>query len=112
VPLLRYCREPWHAGDAGKETYRHWHTADRDRLISDVANARFQAAQMVAQLQTVTAERDRAGQRADALQIQLDDTSSRLQRSEAQFQAAMNGRVMRLMTGMQRVWRRWKGGRS
>jgi len=112
APLVRYCQEPWHAGDAGKEASQHWHAADRDRLVSDVANARRQAAQTATQLQIVAAERDQANQRADAMQMQLDALGSRLERSEAQFRAAMNGRVMRLMTGVQRAWGRWRGGRS
>ena len=67
---------------------------------------------IIAQLQAVTGERDQASQRADALQVQLNDLRPRLEQSQAQFQAAMNGRVMRLMTGMQRIWRRWRGGGS
>ena len=43
---------------------------------------------------------------------QFDRMAEELRRSEEQFQAAMNGRVMRLMTSVQRGWRQLRGGRS
>jgi len=112
APLVRYCQEPWRAGDAGRNAYQRWQQLERYRLISEAASARRQLAEAEAQHQDVAAERDRASQRADAVQIQLDVLRPRLEHSEAQLQAAMNGRVMRLMTGMQRAWRRWRGGGS
>ena len=111
-PLVRYCREPWHAGDAGRNAYQGWQQAERDRLISEAASARRQLVEAEARRQDMAAERDRASQRADATQIQLDDLRQRLEQSEAQLQAAMNGRVMRLMTGMQRAVGRWRRGTS
>ena len=101
APLVRYCQEPWHAGDADRNVYQRWQQAERDRLISDVANVRRRVAELEAQYQDIAAERARVSQQAD-------DLARRLQNSEKQLQAAMNGRVMRLMTGMQRTASRWR----
>lgn len=89
APLIRYCQEPWRAGDAERNVYQRWQQAERDRLVSEAAQARRQLAGMEAQAQDLAAERD--------------DLARRLERSEAQLRAAMNGRVMRLMTGVQRA---------
>lgn len=115
APLVRYCREPWHAGDADRNVYQRWQQVERERLVSEAAGARRQLAEIEAQRQGVAgadplqgAERERVSQRAAELQGQVDDLARRLQRSEAEFQAAMNGRVMRLMTGMQQAVSRWR----
>lgn len=108
APLLRYCREPWHAGDVGRNAYQRWQVAERDHLISEAANAMRRSAEIEAQCGNVIAERDQAGRRGAELQAQADDLARRLQYSEAQFQAAMNGRIMRLMTGLHRAVSRWQ----
>jgi hypothetical protein len=120
APLARYCREPWHAGDAGRNVYQQWQQAERDRLVAEAANARRQLAEIEAQRQNTAgvdhadprqgAEQDRDSQQTAELQAQVDDLARRLEHSEAQLQAAMNGRVMRLMTGMQRAASRWQRG--
>jgi len=94
APLVRYCREPWHAGDADTNVYQRWQQVEREHLASEAASARRRLAEMETQDQGVVAERD--------------DLARQLQRSEAQFQAAMNGRVMRLMTGLQQAMSRWR----
>jgi glycosyltransferase involved in cell wall biosynthesis len=101
APLVRYCREPWRAGDAESNVYQRWQQVERDRLISEAAGAWRRVAEIETQYQDVAAERDRVCQQAD-------DLARRLQHSETQFQAAMNGRVMRLMSGMQRAMSRWR----
>jgi hypothetical protein len=124
APLVRYCGEPWHAGDAGRNVYQRWQEVERERLVSEAASARRQLAELETLRQDAAgadplpgpsgrdlqrAERDRASQQAAELQVQVDDLARRLQHSETQLQAAMNGRVMRLMMGMQRAvscWRR------
>jgi glycosyltransferase involved in cell wall biosynthesis len=83
-PLLDYCRRPWRARD--------WQQVVPDEgLLSELARARRQ------QIEIETA-RQAADERARAL-------AARLAQSEARFQAAMDGRVMRLMTGLQRALR-------
>lgn len=81
-PLLHYCRRPWRAGDAASTFAERWQRAEKDHLTSDLAHAERRLAHAEAQLAQVTA---------------------RWQRCEAQLQAAMNGRVMRLLTGTQRL---------
>jgi len=108
APLVRYCREPWRAGDAGRNVYQRWQQAEREHLVSEAASARRQLAEIEAQHQEIVAERDRASRQAAELGAQVDDLARRLEHSEARFQAAMNGRVMRLMTGMQRAASRWR----
>ncbi len=110
APLVRYCREPWHAGDVGRNAYQRWQVAERDQLISEAANAMRRSAEIEAQRRDAVVERDQVRQRAAELQSQVDDLARQLERSEAQFQAAMNGRIMRLMTGLQRTVSRWQRG--
>jgi len=83
-PLLDYCRQPRRAADTEQ-------AIPDEGLRSEVARARRQ------QIEAETARRaadERAG-----------DLAARLAESEARFQAAMDGRVMRLMTGLQRTLR-------
>jgi glycosyltransferase involved in cell wall biosynthesis len=94
-PLSHYCRQPWQAGDRDQGFYQHWHAAQRDRLLSDAAHAE----RCLAEAQTQSARQ------VDQLQAQVDDLTKRLQQSEARFQAAMHGRIMRLLTGIQRALR-------
>lgn len=84
APLAAYCRAPWHAGDAGQGYEQRWQEAQRDRLLSNAA----------------LAERLRFAAEARAAVL-----SQELRSSEARYQAAMNGRVMRLLTDLQRSWR-------
>ncbi len=108
-PLLHYCRRPWHAGDATATFAERWQQAEKDRLASDLAHARRELAAVAAQRDALAAERTRTAQRADELQARLDDATARWQQCEGRLQAAMNGRVMRLLTGAQRAFRRLRG---
>ncbi|MGD8792226.1 MAG: glycosyltransferase [Anaerolineae bacterium] len=83
-PLLDYCRQPRRARDTGR-------AIPDEGLLSELARARRE------QVEAETA-RQAADERAKAL-------ARRLAESEARFQAAMDGRVMRLMTGIQRALR-------
>lgn len=94
-PLARYCRSPWHAADWQVSFHERWQTARSDRLLSDMAHAERRAAEIDAQARQETA----------SLHAQVEDLTRRLQQSEDRFQAAMNGRVMRLLTGFQRAFR-------
>jgi hypothetical protein len=94
-PLLNYCREPWPAGDAGSPQRRH--LAELDRLTADVAYAQRQRA--------------KAQEEAECLRIRLQELAAELEQSHASYRAAMDGRVMRLMTGAQQALRRLRRGR-
>lgn len=111
-PLTNYCSQPWHAGDAGPGFAPRWLAAQHDRILSQAAHAtrwRFEAEAYARALEGhLSAERERTGQ----LQHQLEETTRELRHSEERFRAAMNGRVMRLMTAIQRAWRRLCGGRA
>lgn len=111
-PLLDYCSRPWHAADAGPTFTRRWLAAQRDRILSEAAHAARWRYEAEAFAQGLQGQLSAAQERADQLQHQLDETARELQRSEERFQAAMNGRIMRLMTSLQRAWRRLRGGAS
>ncbi len=110
-PLLHYCRRPWRAGDAASTFAERWQQAEKDHLASDLAHARRQLAAIAVQRDALAAEHARTAQWADELQARLDDMTARWQQCEAQLQAALNGRGMRLLTGTQRLVRRLRGKR-
>jgi hypothetical protein len=99
-PLSSYCRRPWHAGDWGTGALEDRRSVEIERLRSEAAHAE----RRLAQVKLV------ALQQAEQAQAQIDLLAHRLQESDARLQAAMSGRVMRLLTGWQRLWRRlWRG---
>jgi len=99
-PLLHYCRQPWRAGDRDKRSYDYWQMVKRDRLLSNLAHAERRRVEVQAE----------AAHQTEALQAQIDELSRRLRQHEEQLQAAMNGRVMRLLTGAERALRRLRRG--
>lgn len=106
APLAAFCRAPRHAGDAGLGYERRWQGAQKDHWLSEVARAerlRFAAEARA------TAAQDKATlavEQARHLEARVAALSQELRSSEARYQAAMNGRVMRLLTRMQRSCRR------
>lgn len=110
-PLARYCSRPWHAGDADAGFARRWFAAQHDQLLSEAAHAARLRAEAEAYALALEGQLAAAQENAGNLQ-QFDRMAEELRRSEEQFQAAMNGRVMRLMTSVQRGWRQLRGGRS
>jgi hypothetical protein len=100
-PLSRYCQQPWHAADAGDSFVKRWEGAEHDRILARAAGAQRRLRELEA----------RMGQQSEGkdAQIQLAAMSRELAACEARLQAAMNGRVMRLMTGLQRAARRLQG---
>jgi hypothetical protein len=80
-PLVRYCRQPWHAGDSGQSFRQRWQASQEDRAASDLAHAQRRLSQAHAQ---------------------NEELALQLQRSEERFQAVMDGRMMRLLTAIQR----------
>jgi hypothetical protein len=86
-PLASYCRQPWHAPDRDSAFERNWRAAQSEQL-------RAQAA--------------RAERRLADTQDLVEALFARIERCEEQLDRVMSGRVMRLMTGVQRaLW----GGR-
>jgi len=96
-PLASYVAQPWHAGDAGPGFAPRWLAADRDRILSEAAHAARRQSEAEAYAQD--------------LEKELDKTRAALRQSEERLRAAMDGRVMRLMTAVQRAWRRLGGDR-
>jgi hypothetical protein len=94
-PLADYCRQPWHAGDHEKGFHPQWQAAQREHILARAAHAERRLAETQAQARDQTAH----------LQGQVDGLSEQLHRSKAQLEEAMGGRVMRLMTGIQRALR-------
>jgi hypothetical protein len=80
-PLVHYCRQPWHAGDAVQSFKQRWQDSQQDRAASDLAHAQ---------------------RRLSEAQARNEDLASRLRKSEERFQAVMDGRMMRLLTAIQR----------
>ncbi len=111
-PLLSYCSRPWHAVDAGPSFTRRWLAAQRDRILAEAAHAARWRIEAEAYAQALQGELAAAQEREDHLQRQLDNATQELRQSEERFQAAMNGRVMRLMTSIQRAWRQLRGSSS
>jgi glycosyltransferase involved in cell wall biosynthesis len=107
-PLARYCDRPWRAGDAGPSFVKRWKAAQRDRILSDTAHAHRWRIEAENYARALEKELAKAKQRAMQLEGELGTLGKELEQSEARFQAAMNGRVMRLMTGMQEALRRWR----
>jgi hypothetical protein len=119
-PLVAYCRAPWRAGDDEESHARRWQTAGHDRLLSDLAYARLdrcrfegivdslesRRAHAVEYAQTIEREMAELGNHREELTRQVVVLQQRLEESERRFEAAMNGRVMRLLTGLQRAMRR------
>jgi glycosyltransferase involved in cell wall biosynthesis len=103
-PLRRFCRQPWRAGDAESFGER-WQAAQGDRALSDAAYAERRLADTQARLRTLAAEHTQAVRRADHLQSEVESLTEQLRQKEAQLQDVMDGRVMRLMSGAQRVLR-------
>jgi len=87
-PLVRYCRQPWHAGDTGHSFKQRWQASQEDRSASDLAHAQRRMAQA---------------------EMRNEDLAQQLQQSEDRFQAAMDGRMMRLLTSVQRAARGDRG---
>jgi glycosyltransferase involved in cell wall biosynthesis len=100
-PLLRYCRQPWHAGDRDRNFYDRWYTAHQDHIVAQTAHAERRLAEV----------KTEAARQNGQLQAQIDDLTLRLQWSEERFEAAMSGRVMRAMTSAQQAFRRLRGCR-
>ncbi|MBN1658382.1 MAG: glycosyltransferase [Anaerolineae bacterium] len=121
-PLLSYCRAPWRAGDKGESRVRHWQMAGRERLLSDLAHAELDRCRLDGIVATLDHERacaveyaqelERAVSRLEGereeLTRQVGALRQCLEESERRLEAAMNGRVMRLMTRLQRAVRRAK----
>ncbi len=101
-PLVAYCRQPWPAGDKGSLAGQRLAQAGKDRLLSDLAHAERQRAELQARVQILERERDEARRQAGRLSAQLDE-------AQAELAAALNGRLMRALTGGQRAWRRLWG---
>jgi len=119
-PLVRYCRAPWRAGDTPGRKVDRWRTADQEHVLSELAHTvaerdRFQGlaahlgreqqstVQYVRGLEQHIASIER---HREELMGQVAELERRLAESERQFAAAMNGRLMRLLTGVQRTLRR------
>jgi hypothetical protein len=98
-PLSGYCRQPWHAGDWDRNVARHWPAAEVERLRSEAAHAERRLAEMEAV----------ARHQAERAQAEIDHLAQLVEESDARLQAAMSGRVMRLLIGTQQFWRRvWR----
>jgi hypothetical protein len=104
-PLRRYCQEPWRASDSGPSFVKRWQTAGHDRILAEAALAYRQLREVEAQARQME-ERASPSWQVAQMQSQLATMSRQLAACETNFQAAMNGRVMRLMTGLQRAIRR------
>lgn len=94
-PLAAYCRQPWHAGDHDEGFHPQWQAAERDQILARAAHAERRLAETQTQALEQTAH----------LQGQVDDLTRQVRCAEAQLEEAMGGRVMRLMTGIQRALR-------
>ena len=105
-PLVHYCSQPWRAGDADSGFTRRWLAAQHDRVLSEAAHAARERAEAEAHVRALENQATAPSGNAGHLQQQLSELAQELQRSEERFQAAMSGRVMRLMTTVQRGWRR------
>jgi hypothetical protein len=90
-PLVTYCAQPWPAGDRASRWDERWQAAQTDQLVARAAHAERRQAESDAL--------------AHRLQAQVDGLTRSLQQSEERFAAAMDGRVMRWMTGVQRALR-------
>jgi len=102
-PLVAYCQAPWRAGDTDQNEYQRLQAAGQEKLLAEAAAARRELAEATRQMAALAGERDMAVGQAAELQIQVAGLAARLQQCEQRFQAAMNGRVMRLLTGVQRA---------
>jgi hypothetical protein len=98
-PLVHYCRQPWPAGDQDGDLYGQWHAAKTDQLVANAAHAERRLAETQVQ----------AEQQAAHLQAQIEEMTAQLRQSEEQLEAALSGRVLQLMTSIQRALR---GGRQ
>jgi glycosyltransferase involved in cell wall biosynthesis len=110
-PLVDYCREPWHAGDAGPSFTRRWLAAEQDRVLSEAAHAARWRLEAEAYARAIEKELEKTREQLRHSEEQLRQSEEQLRQSEEQLQAAMNGRVMRLLTAAQRTWRRLRGRR-
>jgi glycosyltransferase involved in cell wall biosynthesis len=108
-PLARYCAQPWHAGDTGPGFTRRWLAAQRDRILSEAAHAARRRAETEAQVQALEGQLSAERQKTDNLQHHLEEMAHELEQCEGQLQAAMSGRIMRLMIKIERWWRRLWG---
>ncbi len=109
APLAAYCREPWHAGDAGQGYEVRWQEAQRDHWLSEAARSERLRFSAEARAAAAEGEQARAAEEARHLEARVATLSQELRSSEERYQAAMNGRVMRLLTGLQRSWRHLRG---
>lgn len=100
LPLVRYCRQPWRAGDAGRGDKERWRMAQTDQFQADVAHARRQLASAEARARTLVAERSQAIERAERLQTQLADLQGR-----QRFAAERSSAARRLITWAKRALR-------
>jgi hypothetical protein len=89
---VHYCSQPWPAGDhaGGREERRQ--AVQTEQVLARAAHAERRLAETQAQ----------AHEQAMYLQAQVDELSARLELCEARFSAAMDGRLMRWMTRIQR----------
>jgi glycosyltransferase involved in cell wall biosynthesis len=108
-PLAYYCAQPWHAGDARSGFPRRCLAAQRDRVLSEAAHAARRRAETEAHARALEEHLSAEQGKTGGLQHQLEELAQELRQSEDQLQAAMNGRVMRLMLSIQRRWRRLWG---
>jgi hypothetical protein len=104
-PLARYCRAPWRALDREDTFVEHWQAAGQDRQLAELGHAKLQ--QDASRQQVATLQQEMA-----VLRDKIDEMESKLVESRQQLDAAMGGRVMRLMTHMQRALRRLQQGRQ
>jgi hypothetical protein len=87
-PLVHYCRQPWHAGDSGQSFQQRWQAAQEDRAASDLAHTQ---------------------RRLSQTQAQNAELALQLQQSEEHLREVMDGRMMRLLTAIQRGMRGEQG---
>lgn len=117
-PLARYCDAPWRAGDGQHSRVTRWQAARQERLLSALAHAELDRRRLAGLVEHLEDELICVGERAQELarqvaaldgqddgQLQVKELQQRLEESERRFEAAMNGRVMRLLTTVQRALR-------
>lgn len=109
-PLQRYCRQPWHAGDKGDTFVKQWQAAGQDRLLAAMSHAQVQRIHLDNCLREAEAAQEQSNERIETLQQECNRLARQLEQSEARFRAAMDGRVMRLMTRVQQAARRVQRG--
>lgn len=103
--LASYCRQPWPAPDRATMRDERLAQSRQEHLQSELAHAHRRLAEAQAQISALEMARDEVLTHADGLQVQIETAQQTLA-------AAMDGRVMRLLTATQRAARRlWGRGR-